>query len=79
MAFSYRHQGGSLPIRLDLDETEVTQPCPTCERAGLEGSVTITAAADRKSGMTPASCSNGHLIMVNWTREASPDTDGPAQ
>lgn len=68
MSFSYQHQGGSLPVRLDLDETEVTRPCPTCVRAELDGTVTIMAASDRRQGMTPAQCSHGHLVMVQWTR-----------
>jgi hypothetical protein len=73
MSFSYRHQGGSLPIRLDLDESEVTQDCPTCERAGMSGVVKIIAPTSQMKGMAPASCTNGHLIMVNWEREAPAD------
>ena len=72
MSFSYRHEGGSLPIRLEVDETEVTRPCPSCERAELDGTVTILAAADRDSGMTPAQCTRGHLVMVNWSRGDTP-------
>jgi hypothetical protein len=68
MGYSYRHEGASLPIKLDLDETEVQAPCPTCVRAELDGSVKVMAPAERKSGVTPAQCSRGHLVMVSWTR-----------
>ena len=58
-----------MPIRLDIDEIETTQPCPTCVAAELEGTVTIRAAADREKGTTPVRCTRGHMVMVAWHRE----------
>jgi hypothetical protein len=72
VSFSFQHQGGSLPITLNLDETEVVRPCPTCVRIEQEGFVKVKAAAERTSGGGPAPCNHGHMVMVSWTRE--PDT-----
>lgn len=77
MAHSFHHSSGSLPITLTLDETEVTRPCPTCKRLEFEdGSITLFVSVERTSGMQPARCERGHVVMVQWTRVAADGENG---
>jgi hypothetical protein len=72
MGYSFKHTGGALPITLALDEVTSTHPCPTCVRAEFDGTVTIRTDAKQTEGTTPAMCSRGHMVLVQWTR--SPQT-----
>lgn len=76
MSYSFQHSGGALPITLALDEVSVTRPCPTCARIDREGTLTITAPVDRPSGSTPATCTAGHLVMVQWSRATGDGSEG---
>lgn len=71
MSYSFRHDGGMLPVTLRIDEREVERPCPTCARQESDGSVRFTAKVELDAGSTMARCSRGHLVMVSWTRERS--------
>jgi hypothetical protein len=68
MGISFHHSGGNLPITLGLDEDEATHRCPLCERADYEGTVTVRAPTEQQEGMTPVTCTRGHMVMVTWSR-----------
>ena len=68
MGYSFQHQGAALPVRLELEQHDVDEPCPMCLRADYDGRITFPVEADRGSGVTPARCSRGHMVMVTWSR-----------
>lgn len=71
MGYQFGHSGGAVPLRLQLDETEKSAPCPACQRLDLEGTVTVRVPAAKHSGSVAATCSRGHMTFVNWSRESA--------
>lgn len=73
MSFSFQHSGGSLPMSLQLGQTDAEGVCPACSRAGLDGTVQVTVPADMDGGATMATCEHGHMVMVDWRRSVDDD------
>lgn len=71
MSFSFQHSGGSLPITIPLGESSASASCPSCERSGKEGVVTVLVRDDAASGTSTAMCDNGHMVMVAWSRDGA--------
>lgn len=69
MAYSFGHAGGSVPLRLQLEQTQAQAPCPACQRLDLEGTVRLTVSASADAGSVAAMCERGHMTFVNWARE----------
>lgn len=70
MSYSFQHSGASLPITIPLGEEHASAPCPACERADADGVVEVWARADVDAGTTTATCSRGHMVIVQWRRGA---------
>ena len=70
MSQSWQHSGAALPITLALGETDATAECPTCTKIGASepGRISLKVKPDGTGGTTPAMCSRGHMVMVQWTR-----------